>query len=169
MSRKNSYEIKPKMEIDVSKKVLWDFLIDLNGWWVKSNSDHDSLKVHHSGKPVGLNTKITVKEKIAGIPCKATGKITQFNDQQLVEWTANYYIWGLKWIKIDAGVRWKLTSIDDHKSTLMANVWADFPNRIGYRLLWFLFKYLMNGIKKDYDHAMKELTYIKKTVERENS
>ena len=164
---KYSYEIKPSIEIHTSVGKVWDFIIDIESWWVKSNSEHISLVINDAEKNIRIGTRITVREKIAGIPCKAIGEITKYEPNELVEWRAIYYLLGMKWIKVYAGVRWKLRSIGDNTSSLMANVWADFPKGFGYSLLWFLFKNMMNGIKKDYEHAMKELVYIKTTIENE--
>lgn len=161
---KYNYEIKPEVVILAPKEDLWNFLSDLENWWVKSNPEHLSLVVHNSKNSIGIGTKLTVREKIAGIPCKAIGEITKYDKYHLVEWKAKYYVLGVKWIKIDAGVRWKLRS-NNNKSTLMANVWANFPKTFGYRLLWFIFK-TVDGVKKDYDHAMRELIYIKTTIEK---
>lgn len=115
-NKNHSYEISPTVEISASAGEVWSFLIHVENWWVKSNPEHKWLVIHNTEKDISIGTKITVREKIAGIPCKA-------------------------------------------------NVWADFPKDFGYRLLWFLFKNLINGIKKDYEHAMRELVYIKKTIE----
>lgn len=164
-NKNHSYEISPTVEISASAGEVWSFLIDVENWWVKSNPEHKWLVIHNAEKDISIGTKITVREKIAGIPCKAIGEITGYKPYQLVEWRATYFLLGIKWIKVFAGVSWKLKSIDVYKSSVAANVWADFPQNFGYRLLWFLFTNIINGIKKDYEHSMRELVYIKETIE----
>jgi len=161
-----NYEIEPEVEIDAPPENVWNFLIDVENWWLKSNPEHDSLTINGGDKELGVGTKLTIKEKIAGIPCKAKGTVTGYDENKLVEWKAIYYLLSLRWIKVQAGVRWKLTKINQKKTALMANVWADFPNQAGYKVLFFIFKNFLNGIEKDYKHAMKELKYIKVNLER---
>jgi hypothetical protein len=160
-----SYEIKPEVEILAPVNNTWDFLINVENWWVKSNPDHKSLTINNSEREIRPGTKITIREKIAGIPCKAIGEITKYEINRKVEWSAVYYIFGLKWIRVNAGVAWKLRSISEDSCALMAHVWARFPQNPLNKFIWYFFKNIMNGIEKDHEHAMKELTYIKEVIE----
>ena len=164
-----SYEIKPEVEIRASINNVWNFLIDVERWWVKSNPDHKSLAFSNSVKEKVVGTEITIREKIAGIPCKAVGEITKFETNSQVEWKALYYLFGINWIRVHAGVAWKLKYISDDRCGLLAHVWARFPQTPGYKFLWYFFKNIMNGIVKDHEHAMKELIYIKRTIEQDNN
>lgn len=168
MNTDYSYEIKPEVKIDAPISNVWSFLIEIENWWVKSNPDHKSLSINNSGKEIEVGTKITIEEKIAGIPCKAIGEISKLEPNRQIEWKAVYYLFGIKWIRVHAGVAWKLRSISSERSALMANVWAHFPNTLGYKFLWFFFKKIINGIDKDYEHAMTELKYIKGVIEQKD-
>lgn len=110
-------------------------------------------------------TRISIKEKIAGIPCKANGIVTSINKHKLLRWEAVYSVFGLSWLKINAGVNWKLNELNDSITKLSANVWANFPDKFRYKLMWFFIKKIFNGIEKDYDHALTELRYLKSKLE----
>jgi hypothetical protein len=164
-----SYEIKPEVEIHASINNVWNFIINVENWWVKSNPDHKSLVFNNTVKDNVIGTKLTIREKIAGIPCKAVGEITKFETNCQVEWKALYYLFSIRWIRVHAGVAWKLRYISDDRCGLMAHVWARFPQTPGYYFLWVIFRKMMNGIEKDYVHAMKELNYIKNAIEQDDN
>jgi hypothetical protein len=159
------YNIEPFVKIYQTPETIWSFLTDVENWWVYSNPEHSLLKIESSKKKLNIGTEISIKEKIAGIPCEAKGEITDIKENKLLQWKAIYHVLGLNWLKINAGVNWKVDKINDAKTRLAANVWASFPDKLRYKLLWFLFKNVFNGVKKDYDHALTELEYIKTNLE----
>lgn len=159
------YEIEPSVEIHSSPEFIWEQLIDIESWWVASNDEHISLNIESDDKQLKTGTEITVRERIAGIPCCAEGAVTEIKTNRLVVWEADHHLFGWNWLKVQAGVRWKISEKEPGAASLMANVWAVFPDRIFHRLIFFLFK-AFGGIEKDYLHAMKELEFLKNRIER---
>ncbi len=39
---------------------VWNFIIDIESWWVKSNPEHVSLVIDNAEKNIGIGTKITL-------------------------------------------------------------------------------------------------------------
>jgi carbon monoxide dehydrogenase subunit G len=39
------FEISPSVRIDAPPGAVWAFLIDVEGWWVPSSPEHESIEV----------------------------------------------------------------------------------------------------------------------------
>ena len=78
------YEIEPSVEIHSSPEFIWEQLIDIESWWVASNDEHISLNIESNDKQLKTGTEITVRERIAGIPCCAEGAVTEIKTNRLV-------------------------------------------------------------------------------------
>lgn len=154
-----------RVTIDKSKEIIWDYMINLNNWWVKSNDEHDSLKVLSEGDELKEGTLIEIKEKVAGVSCVAIGKIHSLDKYNTVTWESDravYNFFGLR-VKVREGVKWSLKK-SNKRTILSADVFAEFQGFFG-PLYKFLFKNVLNGIEKDYQHALKEVKYIKSVLD----
>ena len=159
------YEIKASVDIQAKPQEVWDYLIDIEGWWAKSNPEHESLEILNPERELGLGTRMRVKEKIAGVPGVAEGDITDWELGKKVTWTADaQYKLPLITKKVKEGVTWWLQDEGD-STTLGADVWASFPGATGPFVEWF-FKHVLNGVERDREHAMTELSYIKANLEK---
>jgi hypothetical protein len=62
--------------INAPHDAVWQVLRNIDGWWLASNADHDSLE-HLDMLPVTqVGVRIRIREKIGGIPGEAVGSIT---------------------------------------------------------------------------------------------
>lgn len=160
------FEFTATIRIDTSIKDLWDFLIDIKQWWLASNSDHIALDILSESHIVKKGTCIRIQEKIAGIPGQAEGEVTELVDHKRIRWQseqAQYHFLGIP-LTVKEGVTWELETVQDDVQ-LSAHVWALFPDSLFGKSSEWIFKNLLNGVAKDYEHAMTELRYIKVQME----
>jgi len=160
------FEISPAVEIEAPPDVVWEFLTEIEEWWVPSNPEHESLEILSEHETLREGTRIRVKERIAGLPGVAEGEVTELLPRERITWEApdtRYRYYGLT-IRVHEGVSWMLEPTD-RGTNLTARVWATFPNTLLGTLVEWSFKHLLGGVEKDHEHAMKELEYIKAEIE----
>lgn len=161
------FEITPKIRIEAPPAVVWEFLIDVNNWWLESNPEHIELDVRSADEEIQNGTRIFLRERIAGIPGEALGEISEFDEQRKLTWEsddATYSYFGVRF-SVQEGVTWQIKPVD-RGTELSAHVWAYFPDGLPGTILEWWFKHVIDGVNKDYEHAMTELRYIKREIER---
>lgn len=159
------FEIIAPINIKADPKKVWEYLSDVEGWWVDSNPEHESLEIVSGGPEVKEGTILRIHECVAGIPAVAEGPVCELIEGKSVTWKAKaVYRWlGIRFT-VNEGVIWRIEPREDG-CQLSANVWAEFPQSMFGRVSEWIFKNLLDGEAKDYEHAMCELRYIKKQVE----
>lgn len=163
------YKIHPSIVIWASIDDIWNYLVDIESWWIQSNPEHELLEILSNEDTLQEGTQIRIKERIAGIPGNATGEITEFSPNHYITWesrNATYQFYRFS-ITVEEGVTWILTP-KQQATELTAHVWASFPETPSGRLTELIFKHILNGVEKDRQHAMQELEYIKQSVESES-
>lgn len=146
---------------------VWQFLIQVEEWWVPSNPDeHVSLQILSERGSLEEGTPIRINESVAGVPCEAMGYVSNLVDEEKVSWKSNEAVYryaGLR-MSVKEGVTWSLRATNEG-TELYAHVWASFPDtRFGRLFEWYA-KTILRVERRDREHAMKELTYIKQQVE----
>jgi hypothetical protein len=134
---------------------------------VPSNPDeHVSLEILGERGSLGDDTPIRIRESVAGVPCEALGYLSDIVDKEKVTWESEEAIYryaGLR-VSVQEGVTWSLRGTNEG-TELHAHVWANFPDtRFGRLFEWYA-KKILRVERRDREHAMKELTYIKQQVE----
>jgi len=160
------YEIAPSVSIDAPPEAVWAYLVDVEGWWVDSNPEHESIEILSGEDELGDGTRLRVRESIAGVPGVAEGEVTEFDPGRRVTWDApgaRYRYFGLPLV-VDEGVSWELAP-SDGGTELTARVWASFPDSLVGRIVEWSFEHVLDGVERDYEHAMAELEYIKCELE----
>ena len=163
------YEITAKLIIKASPQKIWQYMSNLDNWWVDSNPEHDSLVSYSESREINKGTIIRIREQVAGVPGEALGEITEFIPEKRVTWQADQAIYryiGLK-IPIKEGVAWSLRPTTEG-TELSAHVWAIFPDTLFGRVIEWCFKHILKGVQKDYEHAMRELMHVKNVMETTN-
>ena len=151
--------------IDATPNLVWTYLCDIKRWWLPSNPDHIELLV--DDKNLHAGSVVRFKERVAGFPGEAKGKITEWESGRKVTWegVATYHYLGVC-VTIDEGVTWEILSRLG-RTTLTATVWADFSGSLKGRMFEVWFLKLFRVIDRDREHARIELEYIKNAVESE--
>lgn len=155
---------------------VWAALLDIEQWWPPSNPEHERIerldhadKITKRGDPVeiGVGTRFRIREKIAGVPGEGVGVVTDIDSGRAVTWEADrmrYRLYGVTFT-IAEGVTWRVDPHEPEASLLSARVWARFPEGLLGRMLWLVFRRLLDGVEKDRHHARVELEYLKEAIE----
>ena len=162
------FEVNPSILIEAPIEKIWAYMLDIENWWLRSNPEHIYLELLSGDKQLQLGSKITIKEKVGGIPCTAVGCISKFEKYKQVTWEAEavYKYMGMT-VQVQEGVDWLFKPIKD-KYQLEAHVWAVFPKGFKGKMLEWYAKTFLKIVEKDYEHAMIELEYIKIEIEKLN-
>lgn len=160
------FEFTETITIQAPHTAVWELMRHIERWWPVSNPEHESLRQLDNG-PLGVGTRLRIREKIAGIPGEATGTITRFDAGRAVSWEApraRYRFLGLAFT-VGEGVTWRIDARADRTTAVSAHVWATFPHGLAGRLLAAVFTRLLHGIEKDREHTRTELRYLKRALE----
>lgn len=160
--------ITARVEIAAPPAAIWKLLVNPEAWWVASNpEEHESLRILGDDRRLRPGTQLRIREKVAGIPCVAEGPIRAMDEGRRLSWSAHavYRLLGVRF-PIEEGVTWRVRPLPAG-SELSAHVWADFPADWRGRLARWLFLGPLRGERRDRQHAMKELRYLKQRVEAE--
>ncbi len=160
------FDFKATVAIDCPPQRVWNFLIDIQKWWLPSNPEHESLEILPPHDKVALGTELRIRERIAGIPGEATGAITELVPGESATWEAKAR-YRLLWqdVPVEEGVTWSVRPRDGG-TELGAHVWARFPDGFFGRAIEWLFFHVLNGPEKDRRHAETELRYIRSELEK---
>ena len=160
------FEFTATIKLQTTVDALWTYLLDIEKWWLPSNPEHQGIEILSEDQKLEEGTKILIREKVAGIPGGAIGEVTDMSEHKKITWQsdqARYRFWGIPFT-IKEGVSWKIDPTPNG-AELSAYVWAKFPATLPGQVMEWVFKNLLNGVKKDYEHAMTELRYIKSQIE----
>lgn len=161
------FEFTETILIEAPPERVWEVLSDIDGWWLASNPEHQSLeRLDDLGVEVGA--RIRIREKVAGIPGEAVGVITDVKPNSAVTWEApdtRYRWYGIP-VTLEEGVTWGIEPRDGGTGAeVSAHVWARFPSGPLGRLMGWTFVRLLDGVEKDREHARVELRYLKRLIE----
>jgi len=159
-------EVKAAIEIDAGSDAIWKYLIHFEDWWIRSNpKEHIELTLLDT-KEIKKGAKFILKESIAGITGSAIAEVTDLVPMKKLVWTSHNAKYNLIGINITAneGGIFELEEIDS-RCRLSHHVWGtiEIPF-IGGAMEW-IFKHVLNGEKKDYDHTYRELKFVKYEIE----
>jgi hypothetical protein len=154
------------VHIQAAPEQVWRYLIRVEDWWVPSNLDeHVSLEILGERGSLDDGTPIRIRESVAGVPCEALGYVSNIVYKEKVTWRSEEAIYryaGLR-MTVEEGFTWSLRGTNEGKE-LHAHVWANFPDtRFGRLFEWYA-KKILRVERRDREHAMKELTFIKQQV-----
>lgn len=155
------FEFTEAIRIEAPAWQVWQRLLELEQWWLPSNPDHIGIEVRSEGKPIEPGTEIVFRERVAGVESHAEGMITQLVHGEEATWEgiAVYKYLGVRF-NIHEGVSWKVAH-DGNTSRLSASVWARFPAGVAGRILEWYAKSFLDIVRKDRQHARRELDYLK--------
>ncbi|WP_199429152.1 SRPBCC family protein [Qaidamihabitans albus] len=162
-------EFTETISIHARPSTVWDVMRDIEGWWLASNPEHETLERLDDRDVLEVGARLRIRERIGGIPGEATGTITQVEPGSAVTWEAEArYRWLGVPVSVEEGVTWRVEphDRDGESAKLSAHVWATFPPGLRGRLLEAAFTHLLGGVDKDREHARTELRYLKGRVEQ---
>ncbi|MGD2114025.1 MAG: SRPBCC family protein [Acidobacteriota bacterium] len=159
------FEFVVTQPIDRPPDAVWRLLVDVERWWLPSNPEHEDFEILSSDDAIALGTELRVRERIAGIPGEATGKIVELVPGRRITWDAEArYRWLGLTLRVDEGVTWSVRPRDGG-SELSARVWARFPASLWARMFEWFFIHVLRGVEKDREHAATELEYLRAELE----
>lgn len=159
------FEFTETIDIEATPARTWDLMEDVERWWPASNAEHDHMERLDDDGPLGVGTKLRIRERIGGIPGEAVGTITEFERGAAVTWEApeaQYRLLGMR-VTVGEGVTWRIEDRGS-RSRVSAHVWAAFPaGRLGRLIEWGFTT--LGGVQKDRAHTRAELGYLKRALE----
>ena len=163
--RINMIEAKASVEINCSPEEVWNYLIRIDDWWLRSNpKEHIELTLVGT-KEINEGTQFILKEYIAGIKGEALAEISEIVPLKKLVWRsikAQYKLLGFK-TNIEEGGIFTLTE-SASGCTLSHYVWGKIRNSHWSPIIEWLFKNVLKGEKKDYEHTYRELIFVKKEM-----
>ena len=165
------WEFTADIEIDRDPESVWQYLIDIDAWWLASNPDHERLEILSDEARLHEGMRVLIEESIAGIHGRGEGSITALIEGERVSWESRDFRYALfgSTLRVREGVEWRLSRLKGGGTVLSAYVWARFPATLVGRVGEFVAKRLLNGLQRDYDHALAELRYVKSELEAAQS
>jgi hypothetical protein len=159
------FEFTEAIRIEAPAAAVWEYVADVERWWLASNPEHIRIDVPGSPSALGPGTEITFEERVAGIKGQAKGTITQWVPGILIEWEgeALYHYLGFP-LRIREGVSWRVDGLEG-ETQLSAHVWAVFPSGLAGRIFEWYAKNLLSVVDKDRAHARRELEYLRSAIE----
>lgn len=157
--------VEASVEIDLAPQIVWDYVARIDDWWLVSNPDeHIELSVIGQGE-VEKGAELVLKERIAGIRGEAIITICEYDPPERLEWkslSAKYRLLGIG-VNVREGGTFKI-SAKGNGCVLSHRVWGKLDGLSGAATEWF-FKYILKGERRDYEHTLRELLFIKREVE----
>jgi hypothetical protein len=159
------FEFTETIRIEAPAASVWEYVADVERWWLASNPEHICINVPGPKSAIGPGTEITFVEGVAGIKGEAKGTITQWVPGTVIEWEgeALYHDRGFL-LRIREGVSWRVDSLEE-ETQLCAHVWAVFSSGLTGRIFEWHTRNLLNVVDKDREHARRELVYLKSAIE----
>lgn len=158
------FEFTESVYIEAAPTRVWDIFADVEAWWPPSNPEHIGIQVED--RPIREGSRVTFEEKVAGIPARASGRITELHPGESATWegVARYRYLGLIPFTVEEGVCWTLEPAAGG-TRMSARVWAVFPRTLFGRLLEWYATWVIDVIRQDRAHARCELEWFKGHME----
>lgn len=159
-------EAKAEIEIYATPERIWSYMLRLDDWWLRSNpGEHIELSLINADK-MKEGVKFTLKEYIAGVRGEAIAEIKKLVPMKTLEWKsirAVYKSFGMTF-NVDEGGVFELKDKGD-TCILSHHVWGKPKLPVIGWLVELIFKHVLKGEKKDYEHTYRELQFIKHEIE----
>lgn len=80
------FEFAKLIHIEAPPGRAWQYVADVEGWWLASNLEQIRMSVSGEGVALGVGTEITFEKSVAGLEGQAEGRITRLVPGNLIEW-----------------------------------------------------------------------------------
>lgn len=159
-------EVKASVTIEKPPKVVWDYVAQIDKWWLASNlKEHIELSLVDT-KKVEADAKFVLKEKIAGVRGEALAKIAEFLPPRKLVWQSLHAEYRLPGIKIPVKEGGTFEIVETNNGCELSHyVWGELHSIPLKGMLEWFFKAVLRGEKKDYEHTYRELLFIKRQLE----
>ena len=159
-------DVRAEIEIKASPEAIWDYMVHLDRWWLRSNpKEHIALSLIE-GDRIEEGAKFVLKEYIAGVEGEAIAEIKQLLPLKRLVWQsleAHYKLFGIA-IDVEEGGEFELQARGD-ASVLSHHVWGRVKSPLFGWLVESFFRRVLDGERKDFEHTLRELQFIKREVE----
>ena len=89
------FEFTETISVQAPPSAVWEVLRDIEGWWLASNPEHDSLERPDDRDTLEVGAQLRIRERNGGIPGEAIGNITRVEPG-----------WGVRWGGLTRRARW---------------------------------------------------------------
>lgn len=169
MRNKEKMRIRQHAEITIkaTAEEIWDYANDSNHWTASNPKEHLGLIIYTSDGRARKGAEFYQKESVAGIVADLHGRFLHFERPKFAVWEgiATYKVLGgLFGLSVLEGGTIRLEK-DGEGVRMSHDMFIDFPDTLFGRLVFWVFKNILNGKEAVYNHGYRELTYFKKQLE----
>ena len=159
-------EVRAKVSIRSSPRVIWEYMNNVEGWWTLSSADHVSLEFSSAEHSLKEGVRATLKEQFGNIKGESQGIITKVIPDKEVMWRSERAVYSYLFfdIPVDQIVTWSVQEQKDGVALSM-EVRLVFSNTLWGKICEWYFVYMLRGKRLVADHSFNELMYIKRVIE----
>ncbi|MDO8474309.1 MAG: hypothetical protein Q7S62_02095 [bacterium] len=159
-------ELQAQVAIQSSLRMIWEYMNNVEGWWVLSSSDHVSLEFFSQEHSLQKGMRAMLKEQFGGIRGESRGMIAQVIPEKEVVWESEKAVYSHLFfhIPVKQTVIWIMEE-NGKEAVLSMKVRLIFSNTAWGRVSEWYFVHVLRGKQLVSDHSLKELLYIKKAIE----
>lgn len=146
---------------------IWDYASDPAHWTASNPGEHFGLRYYSADNRPRTGVRFRQREVVAGLRADLRGHIMHAEPPRLVVWTgvARYsLLGGLVQPRIPEGGVATLEAVEGG-TRMSHNVFMDFPDTLGGRLLAWGFQRFLEGPQAVYHHTYRELVFFKQTLD----
>ncbi|OHA66638.1 MAG: hypothetical protein A3C82_02060 [Candidatus Wildermuthbacteria bacterium RIFCSPHIGHO2_02_FULL_47_12] len=160
-------EMRAQTSIQSSAKAVWEFMNNIEGWWILSSIDHVSLEFFSQEHVLQKGMRAVLKERFGGIKGESQGIIAQVIPEKEVVWQSERAVYSYLCFNVPLRqtVIWNMEG-NGKKAVLSMNVRLIFSDTLWGKLCEWYFVHMLGGKKLVVQHSLGELAHIKKTIER---
>ena len=159
-------ELQAQVAIQSSPGTIWEYMNNVEGWWVLSSSDHVSLEFFSPEHSLQKGMRVMLKEQFGGIHGESRGMIAKVIPEREVIWQSEKAVYSYLFfhIPVKQTVTWNIEK-NGKEAVLSMKVRLLFSNTIWGKVSEWYFVHVLRGKHLVSDHSLKELVYIKEAIE----
>lgn len=159
-------ELSSQVTIRSSLRSVWEYMNEVEGWWVLSSSDHVSLEFSSAVHSLQKGMHSVLREQFGGIRGESKGMVTHVIPEKEVVWQSERAVYSYLFCKIplQQTVTWNMQE-SGGAVVLSMRVRLVFSDTLWGKVCEWYFAYVLRGKRLVTEHSFKELMYIKGAIE----
>lgn len=159
-------ELRSQVTIRSSLRSVWEYMNEVEGWWVLSSSDHVSLEFSSTVHSLQKGMRAVLREQFGGIRGESRGMVTHVIPEKEVVWQSERAVYSYLFCKVplQQTVTWNMQE-SGGTVVLSMRVCLVFSDTLWGKVCEWYFVYVLRGKRLVAEHSFNELVYIKRAIE----